>query len=130
MRQAINNLQSTNSGFGLISPDNVYKVCDQPHPVLVQEIIKSCTEANVENALNHLEAIWALGFSSADIVATVFKIVKAYDMPEMLKLEYIKVRLTLIQIIGTTHMRLLEGCQSLLQLSGMVARLCRINLGK
>ena len=40
MRQAINNLQSTCSGFGLVSADNVYKVCDQPHPVLVAEIVK------------------------------------------------------------------------------------------
>ncbi len=27
MRQAVNNLQSTNSGFELVSPENVYKVC-------------------------------------------------------------------------------------------------------
>ena len=27
MRQAVNNLQSTHSGFELVSPENVYKVC-------------------------------------------------------------------------------------------------------
>ena len=33
-----------------------------------------------------------------------------------------------IQEIGFTHMRVLEGVQSLLQLSGCVARLCKINM--
>jgi replication factor C subunit 2/4 len=29
MRQAVNNLQSTHSGFGLVNEENVFKVCDQ-----------------------------------------------------------------------------------------------------
>ena len=33
-----------------------------------------------------------------------------------------------IQEIGFTHMHVLEGVQSLLQLSGCVARLCKINM--
>jgi replication factor C subunit 2/4 len=32
------------------------------------------------------------------------------------------------QEIGFTHMRILEGVQTLLQLSGCVARLCKINM--
>jgi replication factor C subunit 2/4 len=36
LRQALNNLQSTHAGFGFISADNVFRVCDQPHPVIVQ----------------------------------------------------------------------------------------------
>ncbi len=31
MRQAINNLQATYTGFGLITESNVYKVCDIPN---------------------------------------------------------------------------------------------------
>ena len=41
-------------------------------------------------------------------------------MAEFFKLQFIKE-------IGDTHMRLLEGCQSLLQLSGLVSRLCNVN---
>lgn len=40
MRQAINNLQSTWSGFGFVSADNVYKICDQPHPHKIRAMIK------------------------------------------------------------------------------------------
>ena len=32
MRQALNNAQATHSGFGFISSDNVFQVCDQPQP--------------------------------------------------------------------------------------------------
>lgn len=39
MRQAINNLQSTHSGFGLVNAENVFKVCDQPHPVIVRKTL-------------------------------------------------------------------------------------------
>jgi replication factor C subunit 2/4 len=35
MRYALNNLQATAAGFGSINRDNVFKVCDQPHPDLM-----------------------------------------------------------------------------------------------
>jgi replication factor C subunit 2/4 len=40
MRNAINNLQSTASGFGYISQANVFKVCDQPHPFVVKSVLE------------------------------------------------------------------------------------------
>ena len=42
--------QSTFGGFGLINQDNVFKVCDQPHPLLVKEIIGSCLKLEIDNA--------------------------------------------------------------------------------
>jgi DNA polymerase III delta prime subunit len=36
MRQALNNLQATHAGFGRVDVDNVFKVCDQPHPLVVK----------------------------------------------------------------------------------------------
>ena len=38
MRQALNNLQSTFAGFGNVDVDNVFKVCDQPHPLIVKVV--------------------------------------------------------------------------------------------
>lgn len=35
-------VQATHTGFGFISQDNVFKVCDQPHPLLVATIIRHC----------------------------------------------------------------------------------------
>ena len=79
MRQAINNLQSTHSGFGFVSGDNVFKVCDQPHPVLVQALIKACLKGDVETAMNKLTELWDQGYSAVDIVVTIFRVVKTFD---------------------------------------------------
>ncbi|KAG8984400.1 replication factor C subunit 4 [Tulasnella sp. JGI-2019a] len=122
MRQAINNLQSTFAGFGFVSGDNVFKVCDQPHPVVIQEMIKACMAGDVEEGLNKLNSLWKQGYSAVDIVATLFRVVKTYnEMPEYTKLEFIKE-------IGWTHMRILEGVGTLVQLGGLVARLCKMKI--
>ncbi|KIK70760.1 hypothetical protein GYMLUDRAFT_89769 [Collybiopsis luxurians FD-317 M1] len=122
MRQAINNLQSTHSGFGFVSGDNVFKVCDQPHPIVVQEMIKFCTEGKIDAAMEKLNDLWDNGYSAVDIAVTIFRVVKTSDnMPEYTKLEFIKE-------IGFTHMRILEGVGTILQLAGLIARLCKMNI--
>ncbi|EHA24416.1 hypothetical protein ASPNIDRAFT_40316 [Aspergillus niger ATCC 1015] len=122
MRQAINNLQSTWSGFGFVSGDNVFRVVDSPHPIKVQAMIKACWEGKVDAALETLNELWELGYSSHDIISTMFRVTKTIPtLSEHSKLEFIRE-------IGFTHMRILDGVQSLLQLSGCVAKLCRINM--
>jgi replication factor C subunit 2/4 len=122
MRQAINNLQSTYAGFGFVSGDNVFKVVDSPHPIKVQAMLKACYEGNVDSALDTLRELWDLGYSSHDIISTMFKVTKTIPtLSEHSKLEFVKE-------IGFTHMKVLEGVQTLLQLSGCVVRLCKINM--
>ncbi|KAK4156301.1 ArgJ family-domain-containing protein [Chaetomidium leptoderma] len=122
MRQAINNLQSTHAGFGFVSGDNVFKVVDSPHPIKVQAMLKACYEGNVDSALDTLRELWDLGYSSHDIISTMFKVTKTIPtLSEHAKLDFIKE-------IGFTHMKILEGVQTLLQLSGCVARLCKLNM--
>lgn len=50
MRQALNNLQSTYNGFGHVNSENVFKVCDEPHPLLVKEMLELCTQGNISKA--------------------------------------------------------------------------------
>lgn len=141
MRQAINNLQSTWSGFGFVSGDNVFRVVDSPHPVKIQAMIKACWEGKVDVALETLNELWydtffkryeariltyaccrTLGYSSHDIISTMFRVTKTIPtLSEHSKLEFIRE-------IGFTHMRILDGVQSLLQLSGCVSKLCKINM--
>ncbi|BCS17941.1 replication factor C subunit 4 [Aspergillus puulaauensis] len=122
MRQALNNLQSTWSGFGLVSGDNVFRVVDSPHPIKVQAMIKACWEGKIDAALETLNELWDLGYSSHDIISTMFKVTKTIPtLSEHSKLEFIRE-------IGFTHMRILDGVQSLLQLSGCVSKLCKINM--
>lgn len=92
MRQAINNLQSTVAGFGLVNGENVFKVCDQPHPIAVQKMLRDCQNGKIEDSLETLRELWAKGYSAVDIISTMFRVVKTLDsLPEYTKLEFIKV---------------------------------------
>ncbi|TIC48229.1 P-loop containing nucleoside triphosphate hydrolase protein [Wallemia mellicola] len=122
MRQAVNNLQSTHTGLGLVTPDAVFKVCDQPHPLLVQNLLESCHKADIEDALSKLDELWTHGYAAIDIIQTLFRVARnTQSLEESLKLEYIKE-------IGWTHMRILEGVATIVQLSGLVARLCKMSI--
>lgn len=50
MRQALNNLQSTWNGFRHVDSTNVFKVCDEPHPLLVKEMLLECADQNISKA--------------------------------------------------------------------------------
>lgn len=50
MRQALNNLQSTYNGFKTVNGENVFKVCDEPNPVLIKTMIESCVEGDMRKA--------------------------------------------------------------------------------
>ena len=94
MRQAINNLQSTHTGFGVVDGDHVFKVVDAPHPVKVQAMLKACYETRVADALLALQQLWDLGYSSHDIVSTMFRVTKTMPgVSEHAQLEFLRVRL-------------------------------------
>lgn len=122
LRHALNNVQATVSGFGHVSAENVWKVCDQPHPTVVREMIDACHKSDLKVAKERMENLWNAGYSASDIIGTVFRVTKAHqDLEEGLLLEFLRE-------IGFTHMRISEGVNSLLQLLGLVSRLCQIRL--
>ena len=84
-------LQATHSGFSLINQDNVFKVCDQPHPILVGNLISHCLSAELDGAYGVMKHLCDLGYSATDIITTLFRVVRNYKMQEFLKLEFIKV---------------------------------------
>ena len=50
MRQALNNLQSTKEGFGLVKAENVFKVCDEPHPLMIKDMLTHCNKGSLDDA--------------------------------------------------------------------------------
>lgn len=119
LRQAINNLQAVSDGFNkVISSENVFKVCDEPHPLYIKEMFKWCLEGNLDESYAILSNLYHLGYSPEDIISNVFRVCKTHPFPEYLKLEYIKE-------IGMTQMRICQGVNSLVQFSGLLARLCK-----
>ncbi|CAG9831354.1 unnamed protein product [Diabrotica balteata] len=122
MRQALNNLQSTHNGFGEVNSQSVFKVCDEPHPMLIKDMLKNCSKGDIRKAYKVTEHLWNLGYAAEDIIKNIFKVCKNMDMEEGLKLEFIKE-------IGLTHQRIVDGLCSLMQMSGLLARLCKAAKG-
>ncbi|GME78883.1 unnamed protein product [Ambrosiozyma monospora] len=120
MRQAINNLQSTYYGFTLVDAENVYKIVDSPHPLKVQKMLTHCINGDFDLAQSILQDLWKKGYSAIDIVTVSFRVIKSmYDVEEDKRLQVIK-------IIGFTHMRVLEGVATYLQLNCMLSKIAKI----
>ncbi|KAK9878120.1 hypothetical protein WA026_021138 [Henosepilachna vigintioctopunctata] len=117
MRQALNNLQSTHNGFEIVNSENVFKVCDEPHPMLIKNMLKSCLSGDIRSAYKVIEHLWNLGYAAEDIIKNIFKVIKTMDIEESIKLAFIKE-------IGITHLRIADGLCSLMQMSGLLARMC------
>eukprot|EP00093_Oithona_nana_P002456 02456.XXX_35965_35190_1 [CDS] Oithona nana genome sequencing. len=120
MRQALNNLQSTHEGFDHVNSENVFKVCDEPHPLLIKDMLTHCSKGDMDPAYKIARHLWNLGYSAEDIITNVFRVCKTHnELPEYLKLEFIKE-------IGYTHLLIAQGTRSLLQLAALLARLCQL----
>lgn len=118
MRQAINNLQSTVAGHGLVNGENVFKIVDSPHPLIVKKMLLAETLDESIDCLR--QELWAKGYSAVDIVTSCFRVTKnLFQLKESVRLEMIKE-------IGTTHMRILEGVSTYLQLASMLAKIHKL----
>ncbi|KAG7663854.1 RFC4 [[Candida] subhashii] len=122
MRQAINNMQSTVAGFGFVNDINVFKIVDQPHPLVIRKILSYCIkDKNIDKALELLDGLWYKGYSAIDIVTSTFRVAKT--IPDVNE----QIRLDMIKEIGFVHMRILEGVSTYLQLCGMYSKICDIS---
>ncbi|OMJ92701.1 hypothetical protein SteCoe_4442 [Stentor coeruleus] len=121
MRNALNNLQATISAFGNLEFENVFKVCDQPHPDILKNVIESCTEGQFTQACDSLKILWVQGYSPLDIIGSLYKVVTTFSMNENIQLKYLKE-------LAVLRMRLLDGVCTLLQVHGCIAKLCELSL--
>ncbi|XP_046444399.1 replication factor C subunit 2-like [Daphnia pulex] len=118
LRQGLNNLQSTVQGFDHVNSENVFKVCDEPHPMLIKDMIDHCVKGKIDEAYTIMSHLYELGYAAEDIISSVFRVCRNHTIPEYIMLEF-------IQEIGLTHMKIAQGMGSLLQMSGLLARLCK-----
>ncbi|KAI8440748.1 hypothetical protein MSG28_009087 [Choristoneura fumiferana] len=122
LRAALNNLQATAQGFSHVSPEHVFKVCDEPHPQLVRGMLEACARKDIHDAYKVIAKLCKLGYAAEDIVSNIFRVCKTLDAPEPLRLAFIRE-------VGLTHMRVADGLGAPLQLAGLLARLCRVAAG-
>lgn len=57
-------------------------------------MVRNVLEGKFDEACAGLKQLYDLGYSPTDIITTLFRIIKNYDMAEYLKLEFLKVLIT------------------------------------
>ncbi|PNH07067.1 Replication factor C subunit 2 [Tetrabaena socialis] len=98
-------------------------------PTLIREIVGNteavarlqviAEEGNMPNII--LARLVDAGYSSQDIITTFFRVVRNSDLGEYQKLEFLKE-------VGFCHMRVAEGVNGRLQMSGLLAKLCQCTI--
>ena len=97
----------------------LWQVCDEPHPLLIKDMLTHCSKSDLDNAYKIMLQLWKMGYSAEDIITNVFRVCKTHELAEYIKLEFIKE-------IGYTHMKIVQGTNSLLQMAALLAKLCQI----
>uniref|UniRef100_A0A670JLL5 Replication factor C subunit 2 n=1 Tax=Podarcis muralis TaxID=64176 RepID=A0A670JLL5_PODMU len=106
------NVQYTDDGLEAIiftAQGDMRQVCDEPHPLLVKEMIGHCISANIDEAYKILSHLWRLGYSAEDIIGNIFRVCKTYQMAEYLKLEFIKVGSAAVSYSIEVSSHVIEG---------------------
>lgn len=121
LRQAINNLQITYNGYINVTPENVYKLCDTPHPVIIEQIFISCYKKNIREALKIFNDLKNKGYSSSDISLSMVETLKNMDknvIDEKTKIEY-------LDEVCKSCVAVSKGLNTPLQITGLIAVLCK-----
>ena len=121
LRQAINNLQLTFNGYINVIPENVYKLCDKPHPLIIQNIFSACYVKDYKTALILLNELRNKGYSSSDISLSMINTLENAQIPnidEKTKIQYLKE-------ISKTCIVINKGLNTPLQLTGCILSLCK-----
>ena len=107
MRYALNNLQATAAGFGMVNKENVFKVCDQPHPDLMVNVVKLCLDSQFNRACAEIDVVFNQGYNIVDLINTLTRMIQNMSefKSEELRMHYLKEA-------SIIKMRTLEGNNS------------------
>ena len=83
------------------------QVCDEPHPLLVKDMLAHCTNGDIDEAYKIMSHLWRMGYSAVDIITNIFRVCKNMEMAEYLKLEFIKVSFLVLFIFSLTFLSFL-----------------------
>lgn len=118
IRQSINILESTYYGYGNITKNNVYKICDKPCHTLLKKIIDMCLEKQIFKAIEEINKIKEKGYSNNDILLTMKSILpNNYNNHTIIKF---------MQYINESYYIITEGIDTDLQIYNCLAKMCKI----
>eukprot|EP00397_Hematodinium_sp_SG-2012_P011455 GEMP01011595.1.p1 GENE.GEMP01011595.1~~GEMP01011595.1.p1 ORF type:complete len:324 (+),score=45.18 GEMP01011595.1:24-995(+) len=117
MRLAINSLQSVHIGFGHVSEANVYRVCDAPNPVAIEQAIAFCLKRDWKNAYGIFADLDDKGYNPEDVIGVLTRVIKSYAMREDIKYEFLRE-------VCDLHGKAVQGFVSQFQFDALVSKLC------
>lgn len=119
LRKAINILQLTYNGYDLITPDNVYKLCDKPHPEIIRKIFEYSINKNIKLALNELNILRNKGYSSSDIALSMINLLKDENYNLFPNNE--QTRIKFFELTSQVCLNISKGLNTPIQLTGLMA---------
>jgi len=120
MRKAINNLQLTFNGYGKVTTEAVYKLCDKPHPLTIKDIFTACHNKDIKNALKSFLILREKGYSNSDISLSMINLLKSSNVDEFTE----ETKIKYLNEICKTSLVISKGIDSSLQITGVLAKLC------
>ena len=124
IRQIINNLECIYYSFKKLNKENVYKLIDKPKPYYINEIIKYCYYGDYPNTIYTVKKLYDNGYTPNDILLTFMKYL--FESNNNCNNEYIlneETKLTIYEIISQSYIRVNEGTDTLLQLTGCISKI-------
>jgi replication factor C subunit 2/4 len=117
MRQILNNAQAIACNYDCISKENVYSICDKPHPEEMKKVLMCCLQGDHIGAQTATIKLHLEGYSTVDMLDTLFKVIKTSEMSMDLQMKYTK-------YIGFAHTNVTKGIDTLLQFNALIAKFC------
>ena len=56
-----------------VNSENVFKVCDEPHPLMLSKMLDHCIEGQIDEAVAIVTKLFNYGYASEDIIQNIFK---------------------------------------------------------
>jgi len=56
-----------------VNSENVFKVCDEPHPLMLSKMLDHCIEGQIDEAVAIVTKLFNFGYASEDIIQNIFK---------------------------------------------------------
>ena len=118
IRQAINNLEAIHNSYDMVTEENIYKLCYQPHPKTMIEIIQFCVNKNISMAILKYNDLKENGYCNSDILLTMINVLKSITIPEQIRIEYIK-------ILSDSYLNVNEGIDTSLQMYSCISKMIK-----
>ncbi len=117
LRKAINTLQAASSVSSSVSEETIYQVVGRAKPTDVHAMLEHALKGDFIKAREELRSVLVkYGISGSEIVRQIHSEIFRLPLPE-------KRRISLVEAVGETDFRLVQGGDEEVQLSALLARL-------